>query len=432
MQGNVVERVEPGSIAEEIGLCPGDQVLLINGNEPGDILDWRLAESSDDLLLTVQQLNGELVEYEIEKDYDESLGIVFSIPTLDCITPCQNRCIFCFVDQLPRRMRESLYVKDDDYRLSFLSGSYVTLTNLSEHDLQRIIGLHLSPLYISIHTTDPVLRQRMLNHRNAGEVMNILNRLAGEGITFHCQVVLCPGLNDGAQLDRTICDLYGLYPAATSLAVVPVGLTGYRQGLYPLSPFDSELAAHVLRQVERWQDRCLEEQGSRFVFASDEFYTLAGCEIPPDDAYEGYPQLENGVGLVRLLYNEWEVWQDKLPRELPRHVNATVATGLSAAVYLKPVIDRLNMIGNLTVDLVAVNNRFFGGRVSVAGLLTYEDLFAALRDSGTAGPLFLPRVVCREGTDLFLDGGTVSELSRQLCRKVHLVAGLEEFLRELF
>ncbi|HHX75685.1 MAG TPA: DUF512 domain-containing protein, partial [Firmicutes bacterium] len=338
--GIPVERVEQDSIADELGLKAGDRLLLVDGKTPADILEWRLAESSENLVLTIRHENGELVDYEIEKAYDEPVGLVFASPTLDKVRTCRNRCLFCFVDQMPAGMRRTLYLKDDDYRLSFLTGSFVTLTNLSEADIERIIKLHVSPLYVSVHATDPKLRQRLMHNRRAGELLPLLKRFAAAGIAFHTQAVLCPGLNDGEALERTIADLYDLYPAVRTLAVVPVGLTGHREGLYPVVPGNREFAGAVLAQVGRWQRKALAEAGTRFVFAADEFYTLAGRAIPPEEDYEGYPQLENGVGLVRLLLAEWEESERHLPRHVDPPVVATVATGVAAAPYLQPIIDR--------------------------------------------------------------------------------------------
>ena len=429
-QGKSVARVEPGSIAEELGINPGDRIVAMNEMELSDILDWNLAESSEELILAVLHNNGELVEYEIEKDYDESLGIVFNSPTLDKIRSCQNRCVFCFVDQLPAQMRETLYLKDDDYRLSFLSGSYVTLTNMEDADLERIESLHLSPLYVSVHTTDAILRQQMMNHSKADQIMPLLQRLTKAGIDFHTQVVLCPGINDEDHLDKTIADLYSLYPGVKSLAVVPVGLTDHRRGLYPLSPFAEVHAQNVLQQLATWQERCQREQGTGFVFASDEFYNMANAQIPPDQWYEGYPQLENGVGLIRLLQNEWEQWQTHLPSKV-NHTNATIATGISAYRYLKPIIDRLNTIVGLTLDLVPVQNRYFGGHVSVAGLLTYQDLLPALQNRSEIKILYLPAVMLKEGKNLFLDGHNIDDLSRALNANVRVVSDLNQFLTDL-
>lgn len=430
--GRAVERVEPGSIAEELEINPGDEVIAINDTEPQDILDWRLAESSEELLLTVRHADGQVVEYEIEKDYDEPLGIIFASPVLDRIRPCQNRCLFCFVDQMPKKMRDTLYIKDDDYRLSFLSGSYITLTNLCEEDIRRIASLHLSPLYVSVHTTNPELRRKMMNHRRAGEILPLLARLAEAGVSFQTQVVLCPGLNDGEELERTIRDLYALYPAVRSLAVVPVGLTGHRDGLHPLSPSDRNHARQVLAQLSRWQKQCLTEQGTRFVFASDEFYTTAGEDIPADAFYEEYLQLENGVGLVRLLFNDWDRWQPRLPQSVSKPLRATVATGVSAAIYLQPIIDRLNTIPNVDLQLVAVESDLFGGHVTVAGLLTYHDLRKAIANEHVKEWLYLPAVMLKEGRELFLDGYTSSDLASALNTEVRVVEDLDGFLHDLF
>lgn len=429
--GKLISQVRVGSVAKDLGLLPGDRVLRVNDKEPGDILDWRLAESAEELLLLVKHRDGSLTEYEIEKDYHEQLGLQFDPPTLDKVRSCRNRCLFCFVDQLPAGMRRSLYLKDDDYRLSFCSGSFVTLTNLSENDLERICRLHLSPLYVSVHATEPGLRSRLIGNRRAGEIMRVLSRLAQAGIRLHAQVVLCPGLNDGAALERTINDLYSLYPAVQSVAVVPVGLTAHRDGLYPLRPCRKEEAGAVLEQVRLAAGQALQEQGTRFVFAADEFYKLAGLSLPEDEEYEGYPQLENGVGLVRLLLNEWEAVQDRLPRYMPVSQPATIVTGLAAAGVMESIAARLNEIDGLTVRQVPVENRFFGGHVSVTGLLTAGDLQAAFSRERPQGVLYLPRVMLKDGTDLFLDGQTLDDLSASLKTAVRAVNGLKELLDAL-
>ncbi len=431
VKGKLVDGVEPGSIAAEIGIVPGDRVVAVNGNEPGDVLDWRLAEAGEFLLLTVQERDGKLVEYEIEKEYDEPLGIIFTSPTVDRIRSCRNRCLFCFVDQMPPGLRKSLYIKDDDYRLSFVSGSYITLTNLAEKDLARIESLRLSPLYVSVHATDPGLRERLLGSRKAGLLMPLLRRLTAAGISFHTQVVLCPGLNDGEQLEKTVGDLYSLGPGVRTLAVVPVGLTGHREGLSHLLPCGREDAESVLALVERWQGKSLTARGSRFVFASDEFYLLADRTVPAGEEYEGYPQLENGVGLVRLLLNDWEDWRPRLPRSLKRETGATVVTGVAAARCLETVVAELNRIKGLNVKLVPVVNDFFGRSVTVAGLLTARDLAAGLKAAGVSGTIYLPSVMLRAGKNLFLDGLTVDELKAELGAEIVVVASLDEFLRRL-
>lgn len=431
VRGKLVERVEAGSIAAELKIGPGDEIIAIDELEHLDILDWHLAQSSDELLLTVFHTDGELVVYEIEKDYDEPLGIVFALPTLDRIRSCQNRCVFCFVDQMPEALRETLYIKDDDYRLSFLSGSYITLTNLQEEDFQRIVDLNLAPLYVSVHTTNPHLRKKIMNHSDAGEILPLLTRLAKAGITFQTQVVLCPGLNDGQELERTIEELYALYPAVRSLAVVPVGLTGHRDGLEPLSPVRRNQAQLVLEQINRWQKKCLAEQGTRFVFASDEFFVIAGEEIPAAQDYEDYPQLENGVGLVRLLLSDWNTWLNRLPGKVSKPISAAVITGESAVEYLQPIIDRLNKIDGLELALIPVENHLFGGHVTVTGLLTYHDIMRKLSGENLEQRFYLPAVILKEGREHFLDGYTINDLASALGADIRVVENLDQFLADL-
>ncbi|MBT9167896.1 MAG: hypothetical protein DDT19_01240 [Syntrophomonadaceae bacterium] len=432
LRGKQVERVEAGSIAAELKIGSGDEIIAIDDIEPLDILDWCLAESGEELVLTVRHTDGELAVYEIEKDYDEPLGIVFSLPTLDRIRSCQNRCVFCFIDQMPEAMRETLYIKDDDYRLSFLSGSYITLTNLLEEDIKRIESLNLAPLYVSVHTTNPHLRKNIMNHSEAGEILPLLTRLAQTGITFHTQVVLCPGLNDGQELERTIEELYSLSPAVKSLAVVPVGLTGHRDGLYPLDPLNRSQALFVLEQISRWQQKCLAEQGTRFVFAADEFFVTAGKEIPAATYYEDYLQLENGVGLVRLLLNDWNTWLNKLPSKAGRQISATVITGESAVKYLQPMIEYLNSIDGVELTLVSVENHFFGGHVTVTGLLTYYDITRKLNRENVKKRLYLPAVTLKEGKEHFLDGYTINDLASVLETDIRVVENISQFLADLF
>lgn len=431
VRGKLVERVEAGSIAAELKIGPGDEIIAIDELEHLDILDWHLAQSSEELLLTVFHADGELVVYEIEKDYDEPLGIVFALPTLDRIRSCQNRCVFCFVDQMPEALRETLYIKDDDYRLSFLSGSYITLTNLQEEDFQRIVDLNLAPLYVSVHTTNPHLRKKIMNHSDAGKILPLLTRLAKAGITFQTQVVLCPGLNDGQELERTIEELYALYPAVRSLAVVPVGLTGHRDGLEPLSPVRRNQAQLVLEQINRWQKKCLAEQGTRFVFAADEFFVIAGEEIPSAQDYEDYPQLENGVGLVRLLLSDWNTWLNRLPSKVSKPISAAVITGESAVEYLQPIIDRLNKIDGVELALIPVENHLFGGHVTVTGLLTYHDIMRKLSGENLEQRFYLPAVILKEGREHFLDGYTINDLASALGADIRVVENLDQFLADL-
>ena len=303
---HIVKSLMPGGIGEELGIEPGDKLLAINGNEIQDVFDYYYYEESEQLLLLIEKPDGEEWELEIEKDEDESLGIEFDQSLMDEYRSCRNKCIFCFIDQMPPGMRETLYFKDDDSRLSFLQGNYITLTNMSEKDLERVIRFHLAPINISVHATDPELRCRMLHNRFAGNVLERIRQLYEAGIEMNGQIVLCPEINDGEQLDRSIRDLAGFLPYMRSLSVVPVGVTKYREGLYPLRTFTSVEAAAVIDQIEGWQRKIYARHGTHFVQASDEFYILAGRQLPEEERYDGYIQLENGVGMVRLLLTEVE------------------------------------------------------------------------------------------------------------------------------
>lgn len=305
MKEHIIEQIIPGSIAEELALAPGDRLISINGQEIADVFDYHYLTNEEYLTVLIGKADGEEWELEIEKEYEEDLGIVFASGLMDEYRCCQNRCIFCFIDQMPKGMRKTLYFKDDDSRLSFLQGNYVTLTNLKEADLQRIIRYKLGPINISVHTTNPALRCKMLNNRFAGEALDKIRRFYEAGIPMNGQIVLCKGINDGSELDRTIEALAGYLPRMESLSVVPVGLSRYRQGLYPLSPFTREDAKEVLAQIHHWQKICYEKSGLHFVHASDEWYLLAGEALPEEARYDGYLQLENGVGMLRLLETEF-------------------------------------------------------------------------------------------------------------------------------
>jgi putative radical SAM enzyme (TIGR03279 family) len=423
VQGLVIERVAPGSIAAELGMEPGDRLVAVNGLPVEDILDYRFLTCEEELTITLVKANGEEWLCDVEKDFDDDLGVDFAGGGLEPIRRCQNRCLFCFVDQMPRGLRPTLYVKDDDYRLSFTQGNFITLTNLRERDLERIIRQRLSPLYISVHTTNPALREKMLGHPRAGKIMEQLHRLGQGGIEMHTQVVLCPGINDGVELERTVRDLVNLWPAVRSVAIVPVGLTRYREGLFPLRPFTREEAGEIVEQVQTWQDHCLERCARAVVFASDEFYLLAEKEVPPALRYDDFPQTENGVGLVRLFLDEWEQVSPSLPRALPCRRKVTVATGVLAERVLAPVVDRLNEIENLAVELAVIPNRLFGPQVTVTGLVSGKDILAALEGQNAGQTLILPAVMLRQPEQIFLDGMTVQELSSLLDRPVIAVDG---------
>lgn len=413
-QGLVVERVSPGSIAHRMGVEPGDRVLKINGRPVRDLIDYRFYTCGERLQVDLRKHGGQNWLLDVEKDYEDDLGLVFSGSALGRIRRCRNRCIFCFLDQMPKGLRASLYFNDDDYRLSFTEGNFVTLTNVTRADLERIAEQRLSPLYVSVHTTNPALREKMLNNRRAGKIMEQLGFLARSGITVHAQAVLCPEINDGAELDRTIGDLAALWPAVRSLAVVPVGLTRYREGLFPLRTYTREEAGKVISLVRSWQRSCRAHFGNPFVFAADEFYLLAGEKLPPARDYAGFPQVENGVGLVRLFFLEWAGAAKRLPSSCFKPKRAAVVTGVLGEQVLKPVVKRLNAIENLEVQLIGLASRFFGGKVTVAGLLTGEDLIAGLTGRDLGELVVVPAVCLRGGDDLFLDGLSLAELSRYL------------------
>jgi putative radical SAM enzyme (TIGR03279 family) len=408
--------VEPGSIAEELELEAGDSILTINGHVISDLLDFQVHASGEELLLEVRKHDGELWDLEVEKDADADLGLNFEHPEP---TQCGNNCIFCFVHQLPTGMRRTLYVKDEDYRFSYLYGSYVTLTNVTEADIERIITQRLSPLYVSVHATDEQLRTRMLG-RQGPPILELLKRLAGAGIEIHTQVVLCPGINDGPELARTIEDLVALYPWVLTLAVVPVGLTGYRQRLPDLRPPTEAEARAILTSIHDYQERFLRNCGSRFVFAADELYLRAGLEFPPLVAYEDLAQVENGVGLVPQFRAE----AAEVLSEAPSLQLSAVATftGESARGELSRFVAELSTKTGTTIHLYPVRNAFFGGHVSVTGLLTGRDVLSELKGKDLGQALLVPDVVLREGDDLFLDDISLADLERELGVKVLKVA----------
>lgn len=404
--------VEQGSIAEELELEAGDSILTINGHVVSDLLDFQVHASAEELLLEVRKHDGELWDLEMEKDADADLGLHFEHPEP---TQCGNNCIFCFVHQLPKGMRRTLYVKDEDYRFSYLYGSYVTLTNVTEADIERIITQRLSPLYVSVHATDEQLRTRMLA-RQGPPILELLKRLAGAGIEIHTQVVLCPGINDGPELARTIEDLVVLYPRVLTLAVVPVGLTGYRQRLPDLRPPTAVEARAILTSIHDYQERFLRSCGSRFVFAADELYLKAGLEFPPLAAYEDLAQVENGVGLVPQFRAE----AAEVLSEAPSLQLSAVATftGESAKGELSCFVAELAAKTGTTIHLYPVRNDFFGGHVSVTGLLTGRDILRELKGKDLGQALLVPDVVLREGDEVFLDDVSLDDLERDLGVKV--------------
>ena len=421
-EGPAIFEVEPESIACELGLEPGDRIIAINGHPVRDLIDYRFLEADESLNIEVRKSNGEDWILDVEKDYDQSLGIKFGNEGFGDIRRCINKCLFCFVDQMPPGMRKTLYIKDDDFRLSFWSGNFITLTNVSDSELRRIAGQRLSPLYISVHTTNPELRRQMLGSRRAGLILEQLRYLAGEGINVHTQVVLCPGFNDGMELERTAADLASLWPEVRSCAVVPVGLTRFRHGCYLLRGVTGEEARRLAQWVAQKQKEYMSSFNYPFIFAADEFYLMSGVPVPPSKRYADFPQTENGVGLVRLFLDEWERVRNKLPSELPPK-KLTLATGVLGEMVLRPVVARLNTIKGLEVRLKAVKNKFFGERVTVAGLVTGKDLIDQIVSDGIGDYLVIPSVMMKKEEAVFLDDITLEDISGCLKTRVAAVEG---------
>ncbi|MBQ8276808.1 MAG: DUF512 domain-containing protein [Clostridia bacterium] len=418
-----VTEVLPGSRADRAGILAQDILISINGHNIRDVLDYRfyLAERTVNLLL---HRGPELVEVTIRKGEYDDIGLEFATPLMDGKHRCANRCIFCFIDQLPRGMRDTLYFKDDDSRLSFLHGNYITLTNLHDEDIDRIIEMHISPVNVSVHTTNPELRCTMMGNRRAGKTLEYLRRLADAGIALCGQIVLCRGINDGAELDRSMRDLAELAPALRSVSVVPAGLTKYREGLYPLSPFTPEECAAVIAQVDTFAGECMEKLGTRLFFCADELYLKAGLELPPDEYYEEYSQIENGVGLLTSLCHEFDFELEFLGDDLPSHLDrtVTVATGEAACPTLTALAARLTeRVQGLEIRVIPVRNDFFGELINVAGLLTGRDIADQLAGKELGDELLLPRVCLRAEGDLFLCGMTPDALSERLGVPVRFV-----------
>lgn len=426
----IVETVIPGSIAAEIGIYPGDKILAINDQQLQDLIDYQYAAAEEFLNIRIKRPDGQIWTAEIEKDYDDDLGIGFSSAVFDGIRRCHNACVFCFVDQMPKGMRPTLYVKDDDYRLSFLYGNFITLTNLTEEDYARISRMRMSPLYISVHTTDPFLRKKMLRQPKATEIMTGLKRLIDGGTDIHTQIVLCPGLNDGEYLEKTIRDLSELGPAILSIAIVPVGLTKQRDNLFPLRSFTPEEATAVIAQVVPWQHKFMEEYGEALVYLADEFYLAAGAAIPDYAHYADFPQLENGVGLVRLFMEKWELALQKLPVNIVQPRKVSIVAGISAARVLAPLLAKLK-VGNLTTQLIPVENRFFGEEVTVTGLLTGQDIIDKLKNADLGDVVIIPGTSLRQGDEVFLDDLTVADVAQKVPVPLQVAYEPEELLEKI-
>ena len=419
-EGHRISQVDQDSIAQELELEPGDLVLQINGNDVEDIFDYEYYVGSPSMTMLVRKQDGEEWELEIENNY-EDLGITFENGLMSDYRSCCNQCIFCFIDQMPPGMRDTLYFKDDDSRLSFLQGNYITLTNMKEKDIDRIIRFKLAPINISVHTTNPELRCKMLHNRFAGRVLSMIDRLFEAQTPMNGQVVLCGGVNDGAELDRTIGDLSRYLPCMESLSVVPVGVSKYRDGLYPLRPLTKEEAEQTIDLIESWQQRLYPEYGTHFVHASDEFYILAGRELPEEERYDGYIQLENGVGMLRLLSTEVEEALKEVEPDIPGGT-VSIATGLLPASYIRKYVDSIRQrYPQRTVHLYPIVNEFFGETITVSGLITGSDLIAQLKGRELGEWLLLPVNMFRSGEEVFLDDVTKADVEKALQVKVHIV-----------
>lgn len=426
---HVIYNILPDSIAEEMGLEPGDTLVSINGKEIEDVFDYHFFVNDIYIELLIRKADGEEWKLEIEKEYDEDLGIEFENGLMDEYKSCTNKCMFCFIDQMPPGMRETLYFKDDDSRLSFLQGNYVTLTNMKDKDLERIIQYKLAPINISVHTTNPKLRCKMLHNRFAGEALKKIDRLYEAGIQMNGQIVLCKGENDKEELERTLRDLSKYLPYMESLSVVPVGITKYREGLYPLEPFTKEDAIEVIATVEKWQKICMKEHDMHFVQASDEWYLLAGLPLPEEERYDGYLQLENGVGMLRLLINEFEDALNEYRNDAKAKTEAmeyledecggvhkvTIATGKLAGPFIKELAEKfMKEFKGYEVEVVEIRNEFFGERITVSGLITAQDMVAQLKGRNLGNAVAIPCNMLRMGENVFLDDQTAEDVENAL------------------
>lgn len=418
---HIIKEVEEGSIASELELSRGDELISINGQPVEDVFDYHYLLNDEYIELLVRKPDGEEWELEVEKEFEDDLGIVFENGLMDEYRSCRNKCVFCFIDQMPPGMRETLYFKDDDSRLSFLQGNYVTLTNMSDHDIDRIIHYHLAPINISFQTTNPKLRCKMLNNRFAGDIFPKVQRLADAGIEMNGQIVLCKNLNDGEELERSIKDLAGYLPHLKSVSVVPVGLSKFRDGLYPLEPFTEEDAKKVIDLIEKWQKMLYKEYGLHFIHASDEWYLLAKRELPKEETYDGYLQLENGVGMLTLFENEAEEALLEMAED-DRKRKISFATGKLAFPYIRKQADKISRkFPSVEVFGYQIRNEFFGESITVSGLLTGQDMIKQLKGKELGEELLLPCNLLRSGENVFLDDITVEEVEKELGVSVRIV-----------
>lgn len=413
-----IKDVKKGSIADELGIQSCDKLLSINGEKVNDIIEYKYLISDEFLVLEIEKADGEIWEFEIEKDYDEDLGLVFE-GIIDEPKSCHNKCIFCFIDQLPKGMRKTLYFKDDDTRLSFLQGNFLSLTNMKDKDIDKIIKFRISPINISIHTTDMELRKKMLNNKNADRLLDYMGRLKNGRIEMKGQIVLCPDINDGEHLDKTIKDLYVFYPELSCVAIVPVGLTKYREELFPLKEYNERTAAQVIDQVEAMQKINLNRLGTRFVFLSDEFYLIANRQIQPYDNYEGFSQIENGVGIIALFNAELDASLERIEQYEEVSAEGTIVTGEYAMPILRKACDKImDKLPGLNLNVIGIKNEFFGSSVKVSGLVTAGDIISQLKGKNISRNIFIPDNMLRRGDPVFLDDLTIEDIEKELGVKV--------------
>lgn len=430
-----ISRVVPDSIAAEIGFEPGDAIVSINQTQPRDLIDYRFLCSDEFLELEVVDTAGELHQIEIEKDYDDDLGLEFETALFDGLIQCNNNCPFCFIDQQPPGKRASLYYKDDDYRLSFLYGSYLTLTNLTDKEWQRIEQLRLSPLYVSVHATEPEVRIRLLKNQRAGLIKSQLQWFQERRLQIHAQVVVCPGINDGIHLERTLQDLavfhQGDIPAVASAAVVPVGLTRFRPPEDELVPVSREKAVEVIKQVQKLQDKFQQQFDRTFAWLADEWFLIAGQDVPPESHYEDYPQIGNGVGSIRLFLKQFQTTATELlPPKIEPSRRLTWVVGNAVEQAFQPLVAKLNAVVGLEVNLIALNSQYWGQEITVTGLLTGQDLLAGLSDKELEDGILLPSLMLKHDDTKFLDDMTVAEVSNKLGVLIYPVGDVAELIAQ--
>ena len=410
---SVITDIEKNSIAQEMGITKGDILVSINGKEVIDIFDYRYLIKQENLEVLIKKNTGEEWILEIEKEEDEDLGLVFENPLIECEKSCRNKCIFCFIDQNPKGMRPGIYFKDDDSRLSFLEGNFVTLTNMSDRELERVIFYRLSPINISVHTTDPKLREFMLKNPRSGLIMEQIRKITKAGLITNFQVVLCKGINDNSNLDKTINDLSGFFPFGQSMAIVPLGLTKHRDNLPVLEPLTCKDAKDIIKQVELWQKKLKQKIGTNFVFLADEFYILAEVPIPQNEYYEDYPQIQNGVGLLRSFMQEFEKEFESIPKS-SHTKEISVVTGEIAYSFIKGLADKISERFGLLIHVYGIQNNFYGRSVTVSGLITGGDIIDQLTDKPLGERLLLPKCLLKSNETLLLDNISVEDIKAKL------------------